>query len=111
MYRIPLLALLVFIAGAAATQDPKDDKKDPPPKLKGTLPQGWGKLGLTADQKQKIYKVHADHRAKIEALQKELETLKMKQRVEMEKVLTKEQLAQLKKEPLPEKDRTSSKGK
>ena len=88
-----------------------DDKKDPPPKLKGTLPQGWGKLGLTADQKQKIYKVQADYRVKIEALERQLELTKKNRREEMEKVLTKEQMAQLRKEALPEKDKDKDKDK
>ena len=32
------------------------DDKDPPPKLKGTLPTNWKKLGLNDDQVQDVYR-------------------------------------------------------
>ncbi|MBY0527847.1 MAG: hypothetical protein K2R98_30905 [Gemmataceae bacterium] len=77
-------------------QDKKDDKKDTPTKVKGVLPANWGKLGLTDEQKQKVYKVQADYRDKISDLEKQIKDLKDKEKGDMEKVLTDEQKKRLK---------------
>lgn len=45
----------VFLASSGSLgqeKKKKDDKTDPPPKVKGMLPQYWGKLGLSNEQKQ-----------------------------------------------------------
>lgn len=69
----------------------QDDK----PKLKGTLPANWGKLGLSKDQIQKVYTVQAEFRSKLAVLEGQLKKLRDQQQTEMEKVLTPEQKAQL----------------
>jgi len=66
-----------------------DDKKDP--KVKGVLPPNWGKLKLSDEQKQKVYKVQADYKDKIGALEKQMEDLKGKQNADMVNVLTEDQ--------------------
>jgi Spy/CpxP family protein refolding chaperone len=81
-----LLALLVLSGGALTGADTK---------LKGTLPANWGKLGLTDDQKQKVYKVQADYKDKIADLEKQLKELKDTEKTDMEKVLTDEQKKRL----------------
>jgi Spy/CpxP family protein refolding chaperone len=65
-------------------------------KARGTLPQNWNKLGLTDDQKQKVYTAQAEYKTKIDELQKQIDDLKKKQRVAMESVLTDAQKARLK---------------
>jgi Spy/CpxP family protein refolding chaperone len=75
-----------------------DTKKDPapPPKAKGTLPAGWRQLGLTDQQKDKIYKIEAEYRGKIDVLEQKIKELRKEQRDELVKVLTDAQKARLK---------------
>jgi Spy/CpxP family protein refolding chaperone len=85
----------------------QDKKDDTPAKVKGVLPANWGKLGLTDEQKQKVYKVQADYNDKIGVLEKQLKDLKATEKSEMEKVLTdaqKARLAELLKSKLPATD-------
>ena len=65
-------------------------------KGKGTLPQGWGKLGLSEEQKTKIYDIHGKHQAKIEDLRKQIRDEEDKMHKEQLAVLTPEQKAKLK---------------
>jgi Spy/CpxP family protein refolding chaperone len=102
MTRIQLgvMLLALTLMGVAFSQDKDKDKDkktdDPPPKLKGTLPPHFKKLGLRDDQVQKIYKLKADYRAKIEDLNKRIAKLKGEEKEALEKVLTPEQLKRLK---------------
>jgi hypothetical protein len=102
-----VLVLVLALMGAAYSQDT--------PKLKGTLPQNYGKIGLTDVQKQSVYKIRADYRGKIEQLQKQIAKLKMEEKEALEKVLTPEQLKRLKEirsgEKSTEKPKTTDKGK
>jgi len=41
-------------------------KDDPPVKVKGFLPMNWGKIGLSDDQKQEIYKIQAKYGGEID---------------------------------------------
>src|SRR5262249_27682599 len=50
-------------------------------KVKGRLPSGWGKLGLTDLQRQAVYKIQATYNSQIS-------TLEAKRDSEMRKVLT-----------------------
>lgn len=84
-----LLGLLLMTGGMLSGADTKD-------KIKGTLPANWAKLGLTDDQKQKVYKVQADYKEKLADLEKQLKDLKDTEKAEMEKVLTDEQKKRLK---------------
>jgi hypothetical protein len=90
---VSVLTLALFGVGGLLAQDAK---KDSASKAKGTLPQNWSKLGLSDEQKQKIYTVQAEHKDKIEALEKQISDLKKKQMDEMTKVLTAAQKARLK---------------
>lgn len=67
-------------------------------KAKGQLPQGWGKLGLSDDQKKKIYDIHEKHQTKIDELEKQIKDEKEKMTKEQGAVLTAEQKAKLKDE-------------
>ena len=89
-----LVVAMALLAGSwLHGQDKKDDT---PTKVKGVLPANWGKLGLTDEQKQKVYKVQGDFGDKIAALQKQVTDLKAQEKAEMVKVLTDAQKTRLK---------------
>lgn len=105
MLRSSLLALLVAVALVSAgsvAQDPKKDdpkaakkddtgKADPAVKLKGVLPQYWGKIGLTDEQKQEVYKIQAKHNAEIEKLEAKIREHRASRDKEMKALLTVDQ--------------------
>ena len=64
-------------------------------KPKGRLPNNWGKLGLTATQKEKVYSIEGSYSAKIEELRKMIGDLESKRDTEMHGVLTADQQKQL----------------
>jgi TolA-binding protein len=97
----------LLVAFAAAWQGRAEEKKKAEPTAKkadkpspaaadASLPTFYKKLGLTAMQKQEIAKVQAETREQVRALELKIQELRRKQKVEMEKVLTPEQLALLK---------------
>jgi Spy/CpxP family protein refolding chaperone len=65
-------------------------------KARGQLPQGWAKLGLSDEQKQKVYEVQNKFKAKIEDLQKQIEQAREQQRKEELAILTDAQKKKLK---------------
>lgn len=81
---------LVCIGGSLG----QDSKKDAT-KSKGQLPAQWGKLGLTDEQKQKIYGVQATYRTKIQDLESQIKELRNKEKSEMTAVLTDAQKTKL----------------
>ncbi len=70
-------------------------KEDEPGKLRGQLPKGWGKIGLSDEQKQTIYRIQNKYNAEIERLQAKINELKMARDKEMRNVLTPEQRKRL----------------
>jgi Spy/CpxP family protein refolding chaperone len=95
-----LIVAAAFIAVAVPLvegQDPTKpkDTKDPAPKMRGQLPQGWGKLGLSDEQKQKIYSAQSKFREKIDGLQKQIADLRDQEKKDMESVLTDAQKTRL----------------
>lgn len=87
-----MLAALLLAAGAALAQEPK---ADPPAKVKGILPMNWGKIGLSDEQKQDIYKLQAKYGGEIDKLEAKIRELKSKRDAEMKGVLTPEQKKRL----------------
>ena len=55
------------------------------------LPANYAKIGLSDDQKKKIYDVQNKFEAQIDTLEKQIDDLKAKQKAEVESVLTPEQ--------------------
>ena len=55
------------------------------------LPANYAKIGLSEDQKKKIYDVQNKFEAQIDTLEKQIADLKAKQKAEVESVLTPEQ--------------------
>lgn len=103
---LAVLMVGVVVASGSFGDDKKDDKT--PVKVKGTLPANWSKLGLSDEQKQKVYAAQNEYRGKIADLEAKIKELKKHEREEMEKVLTDAQKARLK-ELLLEKAPTEKK--
>ena len=113
MLRLSMLALLsglFVLSGGLVGQDAKKDepkavKKDEPKatkkddtsvKVKGVqLPQNWGKIGLSDDQKQEIYRIQAKHNAEIDKLEAQVREHKAARTKEMSGVLTPDQKKRL----------------
>lgn len=73
---------------------------EPKPKARkapaGRIPNGWGKLNLSPEQKKNIYEIQAKYKKQVEDLELQIEELKTKQLEDMEGVLTADQLSKLK---------------
>ena len=81
---------LVLMVGVGATQDTKKDKN------KGFLPPGWKDLDLSADQKDKAYKILNDYKLKLNDLNDSIKKLKTEEKGELAKILTDAQKDKLK---------------
>ncbi len=90
-FRIALLVVGVLMGGWLCGQD-----KNPPARVKGTLPAHWKDLGLTDQQKQLVYRTRASYREKINALDAMIKELKKAEKAELEKILTPAQKDRLK---------------
>lgn len=101
MSRLSLCALFVAVAvlasGVAGQDTKKNEQKkdDPTVKAKGFLPMNWGKIGLSDDQKQTIYKIQNKYGDEIDKLEAKIKELKSTRDKEMKAVLTAEQKKRL----------------
>ena len=77
--------------GKDAKAEPKVEPKGKEAKGKGQLPQNWSQLGLTADQKDKVYKLQGKYNADIDKLDAEIKEMKAKLTKERFEILTAEQ--------------------
>jgi len=114
---LALLLVCALFAGAAAIQDKdkdkdvkdkaakddKDKKDKDDKKVKGQLPAYYKQLGLSDLQKTKVLKVRAEFKEKIDELTEKIEALKREREEATEKVLTPEQVKELKRLRLKEK--------
>jgi Spy/CpxP family protein refolding chaperone len=82
-------------AAAADSTAKSDAGTSDDSKAKGRLPNNWGKLGLTAAQKDKVYSIENSYSSKIEEMQKAIADLQTKRDTEMRGVLTADQQKQL----------------
>ena len=89
---VGVLALVVFVGFVGGRQQPDDIKFKPRP----SLPQGWKKLGLTDEQRNKVYKVQIDYRDRMAALEQKIKELRAEENQELLKILTDAQKARLK---------------
>ena len=83
MSRLRVVLLLFALVGLCSPWVEGQDKprdKEPAPRLRGQLPQSWGKLGLSDEQKQKVYKIQGEFRPKIDALQRQIAELRNQER-------------------------------
>lgn len=65
-------------------------------KARGRVPNYYGKVGLSPEQKKKIYAIQKQYRSQMQDLFKQLAALREKQQAEIDAVLTPEQAAQVK---------------
>jgi hypothetical protein len=99
MFRLRFGAAVLSVAvltGWLVGDDKKTDDKDPPVRVKGTLPTYYKKLGLSEDQTQKVYKIRGRYRAKIDALMAQVKELQQQEKADLENLLTEAQKARLK---------------
>ena len=103
--RMALLAMGLFaigggIVGQEAKTSPKpavdkDTKEATPTKVKGQLPAGWREIGLTDEQRTKVYTIDAKYDEEINALTAKIKIAKDKKKKEQLEVLTVEQKKRL----------------
>jgi hypothetical protein len=97
MSRFCILALvggMFVLAGGLIGQEPKKDdpkKDEPTAKVKGRLPQYWGKIGLSDSQKQTIYQIQGKYGTEIEKLHAKIREMETTRDKEMRAVLTDDQ--------------------
>lgn len=110
-----LLFVGAFLGPIAAHSDDADDGPGPvpgklgpvvPPKAfllevgdvrakSGRVPRGYGALGLTKDQKERVYGIQEAYAGRIEELEAEIERLKEEQFVRIKAVLNNAQRMQI----------------
>ena len=97
-----LSAVLVALAVVSVPQLFSQEKAKPADPAKAEakgparrLPNNFGKLGLSDEQKEKVYAVQAKYAEEIAKLQKQLADARAKVKVESEALLTAEQKAKL----------------
>ena len=66
----------------------KPTGKTAPPDVTHRVPSGYSKLGLTDQQKEKLYKIQAEYYPKIQGLEKQVDDLRDKREKEFESILT-----------------------
>jgi hypothetical protein len=66
----------------------KSAGKSTPPDPTHRVPPGYSRLGLTDQQREAIYKVQGKYYPQIQALQKQMDSLRAKRETEIEAVLT-----------------------
>jgi len=66
----------------------KPTGKTAPPDVTHRVPSGYSKLGLTDQQKEKLYKIQAEYSTKIQNLEKQVSDLRDRRQGEFESVLT-----------------------
>lgn len=107
---LTVLATVVLLSsdGFLLSQDKKDA-----PKVKGQIPQGWGRLNLSAAQKESIYKIQSKYKDEVKKLKDQIAELDAKERKELIGVLTDEQKKLLTEglEPSKDKDKAKEKAK
>lgn len=98
------MAAALILVSAAISQEKADPKKADPKKeevkkdevkARGQLPSGWGKLGLSEEQKQKVYKLQNKYGEQIDKLEAQIKELKEKLTKERLEILTPEQKKRL----------------
>lgn len=97
-WRMSLVAvvLLFVISPAIHSQEMKPAKTEESETKSGQrLPNNYGKLGLSDEQRQKIYGIQAGYRQRIESLLQELEDLRNQETLEIQSTLTSAQQAEL----------------
>jgi len=81
-------------------------------KPRGRLPNNYGKIGLSNEQKTEIYAVQAKYKAQLKELADKIAAIRSEQQKAIDSVLTEEQMKKLEEVlAASKKKRTSSKSK
>jgi Spy/CpxP family protein refolding chaperone len=106
MRKVLAAAALAALFVPAVAQTGKPDAKDGTPAVEkkeflldvsqaraktGRVPNGYGQIGLTRDQKERIYGIQAAYSERIKQVEAELEQLKAEQIVQIKNVLSDQQ--------------------
>lgn len=78
-------------SGKAASKAEKGDGTKKASRSGDRLPANYGKIGVSEDQRKKIYEIQNKYNDQIDALQKQIADLRAKEKAEVEAVLTAEQ--------------------
>ena len=81
----------VVLLGCALLVDTGSSQEKKDPKIKSQLPQGFGKLNLSKDQKGKMHEAQVKYRMKIKALEEQIADLRAQERMELVGMLTPDQ--------------------
>ena len=105
---LSLVALTHTLGGSAAAQEDAESPapkkmgkkrtqkpKAMPKKAGGRLPRYYGQIGLSDEQREKVYEIQRTYREQIDELRKQLKAIEAKQKEEISEVLTEEQKAKL----------------
>lgn len=94
---LAIVAVLLSVH-AAYTQEKKTDAdkaKKPAAEAKGRLPNNYGRIGLSDEQRNKIYGIQGKYDGDIDKLEAQIADLKTKRDTEITAVLNAEQKAKL----------------
>lgn len=89
------LGVAALVSAATVAQEPAKTGEDS--KVRGQLPFYWKELGLSDEQRQKVYKINDDYKDQIEALEQKIKELKSKRDKERYEVLSPDQKKMLEK--------------
>jgi hypothetical protein len=95
LFSLGTLMVAALLVSEGLWGDEPKQLTTPPVRVRRSLPTYWSKLGLSDEQKQKVYAAQAEYGIKIDALQKQIKDLQKQQRAAMEKVLTEAQKTRL----------------
>ena len=95
MVRLTTLAGCAVLFAAFLVGTGRSGETKTQPKIRGRLPQYWSKLGLSTEQRQKVYAIQADYGQKIKALREQITKLIDQEKSARLAVLTDAQRKQL----------------
>lgn len=84
-------AVIAQESGKAAAKTEKGDGAKKAARSGDRLPANYSKIGVSEEQRKKIYDIHSKYEDQIDSLEKQIADLKAKQIAEVEAVLTPEQ--------------------
>jgi Spy/CpxP family protein refolding chaperone len=104
---ISAVALGVAVSSLVLAQGTAKPKKDP----RGPLPANYGKLGLTDEQRDKMYPIYEEYDKKIDDLAAQIKKLQTERNDKLNEMLTPAQKARLKEIDLEEATKKAEQSK
>lgn len=86
------LSLAAYGQNSPAGKAPKTTSKPAPKSPRGRLPDHYGKLALSDEQREKVYTLQAQYEGQIQQLERQLAELKAKEQTALLGVLTTTQI-------------------